>query len=343
MHCYLIAEAGVNHNGSRELALRLVDAAADAGADAVKFQTFRADDIVAPGTEKAGYQKEHTGDGDQHAMIRALELTEDDHRAIADRCTERGIEFMSTPFDGWAVGLLLGLGMQRIKIASGELTNRPFLEQLARTGKPLILSTGMGTLEEVARAVDWLKAARNDAGLPEDPAGWLSVLHCTSNYPAAPSDVNLRAMRTLGDKLNVPVGYSDHTLGIEVSLAAVALGATVIEKHFTLDRSASGPDHQASLDPSQLAAMVQGVRNIERALGDGVKAPRASELPVRNLVRRSAFAARDLKAGESLSLQDIRFIRPGTGIGAEHSAELVGRRLARPVAAAAMLSWEDLV
>lgn len=341
MSCFFIAEAGVNHNGSLDLALKLVDTAAEAGADAVKFQTFRADDIVAPGTEKATYQKTTTGDGDQHAMIRALELSEADHEAIADRCRARGIEFMSTPFDGWAAGLLLRLGMQRVKIASGELTNRPFLERLARSGKPLILSTGMADLEEVRRAVDWVREARHGAGLPDAPGDWLTILHCTSNYPAAPQDVNLRAMSTLGT-LGFPVGYSDHTLGIEVSLAAVALGATVVEKHFTLDRNLPGPDHPASLDPTQLAALVAGIRAVSASLGDGIKAPRESELPVRALVRRSAFAARDLSVGTKLAEADLRYLRPGTGIGAEHAPELQGRTLARAVPAGRMLAWEDL-
>ncbi len=342
MSCFIIAEAGVNHNGSLETALQLVDTAAYAGADAVKFQTFRADDIVVPGTEKASYQKANTDSGDQHAMIRALELSEADHEAIAARCAERGIEFMSTPFDTWAVELLLRLGMRRIKIASGELTNRPFLEVLARTGRPLILSTGMATLDETARAVEWLRASRGEADASGSPGEWLTVLHCTSNYPAEPADVNLRAMSSMQAALAVPVGYSDHTLGIEVSLAAVAMGACVLEKHFTLDRTMPGPDHQASLDPTQLAALVRGVRAIEQALGDGVKAPRASELPVRALVRRSAFVGRDLAAGAVLAAADLRFLRPGHGIGAEHSRELLGRRTARALPTGTLLRWEDL-
>ncbi len=342
MKCFLIAEAGVNHNGSRDLALQLVDAAASAGADAVKFQTFRADNIVMPGTSKAEYQKTHTDTGDQLSMIRALELSEDDHTALAQHCAERKIEFMSTPFEPWATDLLIRLGMRRIKIASGELTNRPFLEFLARTGRPLILSTGMGTLDEVKRAVEWLRLARREAGSSEDPGGWLTVLHCTSNYPAAPEDVNLRAMLALNSALGVPIGYSDHTLGVEISFAAVAMGATVIEKHFTLDRSLPGPDHQASLDTQQLAALVAGVRAIEKAMGDGTKAPRPSELPVRDLVRRSAFAGRDLAAGAVVSEDDLRFLRPGTGIGPEYVRSIVGRKLARAVSAGTMLCWEDL-
>ncbi len=342
MACYIIAEAGVNHNGSVELALQLIETAAAAGADAVKFQTFRTDTIVKPGTAKAEYQKENTGDGDQYDMIRALELSEADHHRLAARCTELGIDFMSTPFDTWASKLLLGLGMRRIKIASGELTNRPFLEHLAEQGRPLILSTGMGSLDEVRRAVGWIDAAWRRAGHPGSTADYLTVLHCTSNYPAAPSDVNLKAMQTLGRELQVPVGYSDHTLGIEISLAAVAMGATVVEKHFTLDRSMPGPDHQASLDPDQLGALVSGIRAIEMAFGDGIKAPRESELPVRALVRRSAFTARELPEGTPLAAADLVFLRPGTGIGPEHANELIGRKLARTLPAGAKLDWSDL-
>ena len=246
---------------------------------------------------------------------------------------------MSTPFDEWATDLLLRLGMRRIKIASGELTHRPFIEQLAKRGLPLILSTGMASMEEVRRSVEWLRAFHRGSDEPD----WLTVLHCTSNYPALPCDVNLRAMQSLARELGVAVGYSDHTLGIEVSLAAVALGASVIEKHFTLDRGLPGPDHQASLDPTQLGVMIQAIRLVESALGDGVKQPTASELPVRDLVRRSAFASRDLVAGAVLAEADLQFLRPGVGIGPEHARTLPGRHLARTVTAGSMLSWEDLV
>ncbi|MEO5883000.1 MAG: N-acetylneuraminate synthase [Caldimonas sp.] len=342
MSCFFIAEAGVNHNGSLDLALKLVDAAADAGADAVKFQTFRADELVAPGTAKAEYQTATTGQGDQHSMIRALELRESDYEVLARRCAMRGIEFMSTPFDTWAADLLIRLGMKRIKIPSGEITNRPFLEHLAGTGLPLILSTGMATLAEVETAKSWLVEARNAAAHDADPAGVLTVLHCTSNYPARPEDVNLSAMLTMQRVLQLPVGYSDHTLGIEISLAAVALGATVIEKHFTLDRDLPGPDHQASLDLDALGALITGIRSISSAWGDGVKAPRPSELPVRALVRRSAFATRRLEVGDRIADADLRYLRPGTGIGPEHSHELRQRFLARAVEAGQMLSWSDL-
>jgi N-acetylneuraminate synthase len=338
MPCFIIAEAGVNHNGELPLALDLVDAAAEAGADAVKFQTFQAENVVQPGTEKAEYQKLHTGAGDQYDMIRRLQLDDHAHLAIARRCTERGIEFMSTPFDGWATDLLLGLGMRRIKVASGELTNRPFIEMLAGRGLPMIISTGMASLAEVEEAVRWIREVTSGAALGER----LTVLHCTSNYPASPVDVNLRAMVTLRHELGIPVGYSDHTLGTEISFAAVAMGASVIEKHFTLDRSLPGPDHQASLDPEQLRLLVKGIRNIESAFGDGIKRPTDSELPVRALVRRSAIARAAMPAGHALSAADLKFLRPGTGIGPENVPLLEGRRLSRPVAAGQLLAWEDL-
>ncbi len=335
---FIIAEAGVNHNGNLEMALQLVDQAAAVGADAIKFQTFKADNVVVRGTEKAEYQKQFTSASDQHEMIRALELDEEAHSIIAKRCQEKQIEFMSTPFDDWGVDLLLRLGMKRIKIASGELTNRPFIEMVARTGAPLILSTGMATLAEVKRSVDWIQAQRRH----EEDKSWLTILHCTSNYPTDPEDVNLRAMRTLVHEIQFPVGYSDHTLGIEISLAAVAMGATVIEKHFTLDRSLPGPDHQASLSPDDLEAMVRGIRNIERAFGSGEKKPTDSEYPVRSLVRRSAFARFNLKAGEALSSENTVFLRPGTGIGPEHWNELQGRRIQRSLRQGDLLRWDDL-
>jgi N,N'-diacetyllegionaminate synthase len=342
MSCFFIAEAGVNHNGSLDLALKLIDAAAAAGADAVKFQTFRADDLVSPGTAKADYQKTQTGNGDQLSMIRSLELAENDYPVLVERCQIRGIEFMSTPFDNWAADMLFRLGMQRIKIPSGEVTNRPFLEYLAQTGLPIILSTGMATLSEIKRACDWLVKSRKAAGHNALPASFLTVLHCTSNYPAQPPDVNLSAMLTIQRELGVPVGYSDHTLGIEISLAAVGMGATVIEKHFTIDRSLPGPDHQASLDLEDLSRLVRGIRTIDQALGDGVKEPRPSELPVRDLVRRSAIAARRLDIGHHIIDDDLRYLRPGTGIGPEHYQELRGRTLARTIEAGQMLKWSDL-
>ena len=339
MSCFVIAEAGVNHNGSLDLALALVDAAAAAGADAVKFQTFRASSIVAPGTRTAAYQQAQTGQDDQHELIRALELSEADHEALVARCAERGIEFMSTPFDEWGLALLQKVGIRRVKIASGEITNRPLIERVARLGLPIILSTGMSSMEEVARAVGWIRGALPSGQTAEE---LLTILHCTSNYPADPVDVNLRAMDSIAAALRLPVGYSDHTQGTAISIAAVAKGARVIEKHFTLDKSLPGPDHQASLDVEELKELVRAIRAVEAAEGDGTKQPRESEVPVRALVRRSAFARIDLQAGGVIGEDDLIFLRPGTGIGAEHSRELIGRRLNRPIAAGAMLDWSDL-
>jgi N-acetylneuraminate synthase len=339
--CFVIAEAGVNHNGSREMALALVDAAAAAGADAVKFQTFRADAVVAKGTGTAAYQQATTGENDQHELIRKLELNEDDHVAIAARCAERGIEFMSTPFDEWALALLMRIGMVRIKIPSGEVTNRLFLEDVARQGRPMILSTGMADLDEVRRAIGWIVDARAAISMATN-ADDLVVLHCTSNYPAVAEDVNLAAMDTIAQATGFPVGYSDHSEGIAVALAAAARGARAIEKHFTLDRTLPGPDHRASLTCEDLATMIAGIRTIERAIGDGRKVPTATEAPVRALVRRSLFAARDLPADHPITRADLATLRPGTGIGAEHAGEVLARRTAHAVTAGTMLGWDDM-
>lgn len=336
--CFVIAEAGVNHNGSEELALRLVDVAAKAGADAVKFQTFRAKQLVCAGAPKAEYQQRQTGGGDQLAMLRALELSEAAHRAVVARCAERGIEFMSTPFSAEAADFLVGLGMRRIKVPSGELTNKPLLEYFAGFGLPLIVSTGMADLNEVREALGWIVAAQERAGVVTE----VTVLHCTSSYPAAAEDVNLRAMTTLAQATARPVGYSDHTLGIAVSTAAVALGAGVIEKHFTLDRGLPGPDHQASLEPVELTALVQAVRTVEAALGDGIKAPRPAELPVRDVARRSVTLVRDVMAGQSLVDADLALLRPGTGIPPKALDALPGRILRRTLAAGTTLAWDDL-
>ncbi|MBI2307918.1 MAG: N-acetylneuraminate synthase [Rhodocyclales bacterium] len=338
---FIIAEAGVNHNGDEALAMKLVEIAAACGADAVKFQTFSADRLVAKGTAKASYQARETGDGDQHSMLRALELSDAAHAQLAQACMQHGVEFMSTPFDEFAADMLMGLGMSRIKVPSGELTNLPFLRFLAAKGVPLILSTGMADLQEIDDAVNAVKGVWARLGLAL-PADGLTVLHCTSNYPAAFKDVNLNAMQTIGREIGVPIGYSDHTLGIAVSTAAVALGATVIEKHFTIDKRMSGPDHSASLNPDELKALVDSIRAVEQCLGSAIKAPTATELPIRALVRRSVTLLRDLSAGETIRAQDVALLRPGTGIPPVDMDRVTGRQVKRTLAAGTILNWTDL-
>jgi N,N'-diacetyllegionaminate synthase len=344
MKTFIIAEAGVNHNGQEDLALKLVEAAARCGADAVKFQSFSAAKLVRPGAEKAAYQKANTGAGDQFEMLKALEMSATMHQAIYDRCQALDIEFMSTAFDEEAADYLVNLGMKRLKIPSGEITNFPFLLHAAKYGLPIILSTGMSDMAEIEQAVGVLQQAWVDAShSPGSFAESITILHCTSNYPAANADVNLRAMQTIAKATGLPVGYSDHTLGLAVSTAAVALGATVIEKHFTLDRAMPGPDHKASLTPQELDALVKQIRAVEEALGSPEKAPTESEIPVRALVRRSVSAARDLDAGTILQSTDLTLLRPGTGISPASLHQMFGRIIARDIAAGTTLQWDDLV
>lgn len=338
---FIIAEAGVNHNGSDELALQLVDVAASCGADAVKFQTFKADKLVRRGAAKADYQQVATGDGDQHDMLAKLEMSEYLHKRLFERCAQRGIEFMSTPFDEEAADFLVDLGLKRIKIPSGEITNHPFLRYLASKARPLILSTGMATLEEIVEATEVIRTERALLNLIEPLETILTILHCTSNYPAAAEDVNLRAMTTIAKTLEVPIGYSDHTLGLAVSTAAVALGAVVIEKHFTLDSMLPGPDHKASLVPEELAALVRQIRDVERALGSSEKKPTDAELPVRELVRRSVTSACDLVAGVPVSLSDLTLLRPGTGILPKDLNAVYGLVPTRDIPTGSTLQWSD--
>ena len=330
---FVIAEAGVNHNGSLDIARALVGAAVEAGADAVKFQTFRASEVISRHAPKAEYQTRTTGDGEsQLEMVRKLELSPADHRVLMRHAEERSIAFLSTPFDVPSLRLLADeLGLQMIKIPSGEITNAPFLLEIARTRRKMILSTGMSTLGEVETALGVLAfglTAAADA-IPGPHAftrafasaegqsalhAHVSLLHCTTEYPAPHGEVNLRAMDTLGNAFGLPVGLSDHTVGIHIPIAAVARGATIIEKHFTLDRNMPGPDHLASLEPGELAAMVSAIRDVEVALGDGVKRPAASEWKNRDIARRSLVAARAISAGEVMTASDIAAKRPGTGL-----------------------------
>ncbi len=342
MSVFVIAEAGVNHNGDGDRALAMIDVAADAGADAIKFQTFSADKLASPQAEKADYQKRETGDGGQHAMLKALEMSDALHIRLVERCDLAGIEFMSTPFDDEAADMLVTLGMRRIKIPSGEITNHTFLRHLAAKDRPLILSTGMADMAEITDALAVIAGVRKARGFAAPLEEVVTVLHCTSNYPADANDVNLRAMQTIAAETGMPVGYSDHTLGLAVSTAAVAMGARVIEKHFTLDRTLPGPDHRASLDPSELASLIEQIRTVEKALGSPIKAPTASELPVRSVARRSVAAARDLAAGTMLTRGDVALLRPGTGIPPRDVDAISGRTLARDVARGAPLAWNDL-
>ncbi|MEY2633868.1 MAG: N-acetylneuraminate synthase [Pseudomonadota bacterium] len=342
MKTLIIAEAGVNHNGDEALALALVDRAADCGADIVKFQTFKADKLVRKGAAKAEYQQRTTGGGDQHSMLRSLELSDDLHRKLLERCAARGIEFMSTAFDEDSADFLVGLGMGRLKIPSGELTNHPFLAHLAAKNLPIILSTGMSTLDEVREATAVIAAERARRGFSAPLGEMLTILHCTSNYPTHLEDVNLRVIPMLIEALGLPVGYSDHTEGILIPVAAVVAGAVVIEKHFTLDRGLPGPDHTASIEPGELAEMVDRVRQVERALGVADKQPMASEIPVRDLVRRSVTLIRPLAAGATLSREDLALLRPGDGIPPRDLERVIGRRVAHALAEGTTLQWSDL-
>lgn len=339
---FVIAEAGVNHNGDAAMALQLVETASRCGADAVKFQTFSAEKLVRRGAAKAEYQRRETGEGDQFSLLKALEMSPELHEQLIARCAELGIEFMSTPFDEDAADFLLGLGMERIKVPSGEITNLPFLEFLAVKDKPLIVSTGMATLEEIKTAIATIASARRAAGLDELTGDALTILHCTSNYPAQCKDVNLRAMQTIAAETGIAVGYSDHTLGIAVSTAAVAMGATVIEKHFTLDRDLPGPDHKASLTPDELTMLIRQIRDVESALGSSVKAPTASELPVRELVRRSVTTAVPIAAGTRLTRADLVLLRPGNGISPGSLKDVIGRTVTADISAGTTLQWQQL-
>ena len=321
----IIAEAGVNHNGSIDLAKRLIDVATHAGADIVKFQTFKADRLVSKDARKADYQRQTTDtDESQHEMIKNLELNDKMHLELIRYCAEKGVEFLSTPFDIRSVDYLQGLGVELWKIPSGEMTNLPYLRKIGSLGQEVIASTGMCDLDEIAAALEVLESA----GTAREQ---ITLLHCNTEYPTPMGDVNLRAMETLRNAFPglKGVGYSDHTLGIEVPIAAVALGATVIEKHFTLDRTLPGPDHRASLEPEELSAMVRAIRNIETALGDGVKIPTPSESKNRSIARKSIVAARHITAGETFTGENLTVKRPGTGISPMRWDEWIGQMAKR--------------
>lgn len=319
----VIAEAGVNHNGDLEVAKELINAAAVAGADLVKFQTFSADRQVTRTAKKADYQTANIGSAEsQHEMLRRLELTELMHHELIAHCGTRNIGFLSTGFDIKSVDLLVSLGQKLFKIPSGEITNLPYLRHIGQIGQDVILSTGMATLGEIEAAIEVLEKAGT-------PRSKLTVLHCTTEYPTPMIEVNLRAMQSIGTAFGAAVGYSDHTPGIEVAVAAVAMGATIIEKHFTLDRNLPGPDHKASLEPAELKTMVAAIRNIEIALGDGIKRISPSEISNRWAARKSLVASQVIKAGEVFNAENMTTKRPGTGISPMRWDEVLGRTAPR--------------
>jgi N,N'-diacetyllegionaminate synthase len=316
----IIAEAGVNHNGSLEIAKKLIDTAKECGADIVKFQTAKLSSLVSKSAPMAEYQKENIGkEESQKEMLSKLLLPFDDYKILADYCKTMGIKFLSTPFDAESIEFLDPL-LDIWKIPSGEITNYPYLVKIAKTGKDIILSTGMCTMQEVEAAIKVLK---------ENGAGKITILHCTTNYPTPMEDVNLKAMLSLKESFGCDVGYSDHTRGIEVPIAAAALGATVLEKHFTLDRNMEGPDHKASLEPEELKEMVQAVRNIEKALGTGIKEPTEAELKNRLVARKSIVAAKDIKMGELFTEDNITTKRPGSGISPMRWKDVIGTKAVR--------------
>jgi N,N'-diacetyllegionaminate synthase len=334
----IIAEAGVNHNGDLEKALALIDAAAQAGADYVKFQTFKADKIVNRSAQKADYQKKNMqGEGDtQYEMLKKLEMGDDWYAVLIDRCKEKGVHFLSTGFDVDSIDFLNKLEIPFYKIPSGELTNKPYLQHIARKGKDIILSTGMANLQEVKDAVEVIEKE----GIRREN---IKVLHCNTEYPTPMVDVNLLAMNQMAQELGVKVGYSDHTLGIEVPIAAVALGACVIEKHFTLDRTLPGPDHAASLEPDELKAMVLGIRNVEKAIsGSGIKEPSESETKNIEIVRKSLHYNKDFKMGHLLAENDIVILRPANGINPMLIDTIIGRELKCDVNQGNTVSFDDL-
>tara|TARA_B100000795_G_scaffold249518_1_gene217106 strand:- start:289 stop:1311 length:1023 start_codon:yes stop_codon:yes gene_type:complete len=335
----IIAEAGVNHNGDINTAKRLIDVAAKAGVDYVKFQTFKADRLVSPKAKKAKYQIENdiSKDDSQLNMLKKLELSDTDHKELITYCKSKKISFFSTAFDEEGISYLSTLNFDMFKIPSGELTNFPYLRAIAKTGLPVILSTGMANLEEIEKSINILISN----GTKKNQ---ITVLHCNTEYPTPMKDVNLKAMLTIKEKLGVAIGYSDHTLGIEVPIAAVAMGAEIIEKHFTLDRNLKGPDHKASLEPNELKEMVNSIRNIEKAIsGNGVKEASSSERKNINIARKSIHLSRDLKSGSVITEKDIISLRPGDGICAMNWEKIIGKTVNTDIKKFTKLTWEDIL
>jgi len=332
----IIAEAGVNHNGDIELAKKLIDVAAKAGVDYVKFQTFKAESLVSKQAKQADYQIQNIGErSSQLEMLKKLELSIEDHHALKSYCKTKDIKFLSTAFDLESLDFLEKLGIDLFKVPSGEITNAPYLEKIATYNKSVVLSTGMADIQEISEAIQLL----TKAGLKIEK---ITVLHCNTEYPTPMEDVNLSAMNSIKSQFRVPIGYSDHTLGIEIPIAAVALGATIIEKHFTLDRNLPGPDHKASLEPEELIEMVRSIRNIEVAMGNGTKSPSASEIKNKIPARKSIHIKTDIAAGHILQTEDLIMKRPGDGISPMKYHEIIGKKIKRSLTADHKLLLTDL-
>jgi len=334
--CFIIAEVGVNHNGDMKLAHKLIDAAVEAGADAVKFQSFVTEDLVTPGAKKARYQVETTGqNGGQLVMLKKLELSKGQQKELKTHCDEAGILYLCTPYEEKSADLLENIGVAAYKIASTDITNIPFLRYIARKGIPVILSTGMSSLGEVEEAVNELKLHGLD--------GKIIILQCTSEYPAPVNEINLRAMKTMELAFGCPVGFSDHTPGVGASPWAVAAGACVVEKHFTLDSNMQGPDHRASIEPKELSELVKTVRDVERALGDGIKRPMPSELPNKTRMQKSLVATRSISTGEIIQEADLTCKRPGNGLPPKWLDRVVGKKAAKQIQKEEMLELDSII
>lgn len=335
MGVFIIAEAGVNHNGDIEIAKEMVYRAKEAGCDCVKFQTFLTDDLVTREAPQAQYQVLNLGKkGSQYDMLKRLELGEEAFQVLKELCDKNDIEFMSTPFDKKSVDVLERVGVERYKMSSGDITNKPLLEYVAVKNKPIIISTGMSTLQEVKDAVKWVEGVGSTN---------ISLLHCTSNYPTSYTEVNMNAMKTMMESFSYPIGYSDHTKGYEIPIMAVAMGACIIEKHFTLDKGMSGPDHKASLDYSELKEMVSQIRHIEDAFGNGEKRPEKSEISTREVARKSIVMACSLKAGEIIRENNLAVKRPGNGLAPSEMENVVGKRMVRDIERDEMVQWADII
>ncbi len=334
---FIIAEAGVNHNGNVQFAYRLVDAAVNCGANAIKFQTFRTEKIISKNVAKAQYQRDNTSqDESQFEMIKKLELSYNDFINIKHYCDEKQIIFLSTPDEEESLDFLCDvINVPYIKVGSGEITNLPFLKRVASKNKPIILSTGMAYIGEVEKALDTIYSTNNNANV--------ILLHCTTNYPTPYEEVNLRAMLTLREAFKLPVGYSDHTIGVEIPVAAVAMGACIIEKHFTLDRNMQGPDHKASLEPDDFERMVRAIRNVEDALGNGIKRPTKSEEEMKNVVRKKLVATQNLERGEIIKLSDVALKRSNIGLSPEFLDIIVGKKLVKEIKEDEGFTWSHFM